>query len=106
MDVCFVNNPKVGSVHDQLFPEPDGTLEMLAPKTQPCAVQVNGKLKVVAQIPIPDEQLKAKELEDWAVQEISASEEWKTSQVAGKLDISKAKKVIVVRGGKTVNFVL
>jgi leucyl-tRNA synthetase len=51
-------------------------------------------------------QLKGKELETWIVQEILRTEEWKTSPVAKKLDISKAKKVIVVRGGKTINFVI
>jgi isoleucyl-tRNA synthetase len=38
--------PKAESVHDQPFPELDGTFDMLAPSTQPCAVQINGKLKV------------------------------------------------------------
>lgn len=50
--------------------------------------------------------MKGKELETWIVQEILGADEWKNSQVSGKLDISKAQKVIVVRGGKTVNFVL
>ena len=60
----------------------------------------------MAQISIPDERLKGKELETWIVQEILGADEWKNSQVSGKLDIRKAQKVIVVRGGKTVNFVL
>lgn len=37
---------KVGSVHDQPFPELDGTIQMLASSTQSCAVQINGKMKV------------------------------------------------------------
>ena len=50
--------------------------------------------------------MKGKELETWIVQEILATQEWKNSPVSGKLEIAKAKKVIVVRSGKTVNLVL
>ena len=95
------------SVFDHPFPEEDGTFELLAPKAQTCAVQVNGKLKFTTEIPVPDERLEGKELEIWIVGEILGTEEGKRRLVGPMgIDIGMAKKVIVVRGGKTVNFVL
>jgi leucyl-tRNA synthetase len=93
------------SVFDRPFPKEDGTLGLLASETQTCAVQVNGKLKFTAEIPFPDERLKGKELETWIVGEIMGTEDGKR-RLVGPMDVTRAKKVIVVRGGKTVNFVL
>jgi leucyl-tRNA synthetase len=95
----------IRSVFDFPFPEPDGTLEMLGSSTQKCAVQINGKMKFVVEIGIPPLEMKEKELEQWLMREISKTEEGKT-KLKGKSDVSKAKKVIIVRGGKTINFVL
>lgn len=67
-------------------------------------MQVNGKLRFTAEIPFPDEALKGKELETWIVGEILGTAEGK-NRLVGPMDVSKAKKVIVVRGGKLVNFV-
>jgi leucyl-tRNA synthetase len=50
--------------------------------------------------------LQGKELQSWMVQEILGSEEWIGSHISKNVDIAKAKKIIVVRGGKTINFVL
>jgi leucyl-tRNA synthetase len=89
--------------------EPDGTYEMFAPQTQKVAVQVNGKLKFVLELPVPTAQEKDNEKEDdfkkWMVDEIMKTEEGKKRMV-GKMDPEKAVKVIVVKGGKTVNFVI
>ncbi|KAK4191362.1 hypothetical protein QBC35DRAFT_529052 [Podospora australis] len=87
------------------FPEMDGTLYLLQPRKQTCAVQVNGKMKVVVEIPKPAGDLKgAAELQDWLVEEILKTEEGR-NRLQG-LDVTKAKKVIVIREGKLVNFVL
>lgn len=101
--------PSMGSVFNYPFPTSDGTYEMLAPQKQPCAVQINGKLRVVVNIPLPDTELKGKELEQWIIEEIVGTKEGKEKLQGGekgKVDIRKAKKVVVVKGGKTVNFVV
>ncbi|KAH8821397.1 leucyl-tRNA synthetase [Xylogone sp. PMI_703] len=94
------------SVFDHLFPQSDGTLEMLAPSTQPCAVQINGKLKFAVDIPIPPAELSGNELSSWVTEQLLRTEEGKTRLGGGRFDVKKARKVIVVRGGKTINFVL
>lgn len=94
----------VDSIFAFPFPQPDGSLEWLGASTQPCAVQVNGKLKCVAQLPAPDERLKGEALQAWLTEQILASPEGE--KLRSKMDISKARKVVVVRGGKTVNFVI
>jgi leucyl-tRNA synthetase len=52
--------------------------------------------------------LKGKELERWIVKEILDTKEGKERLQGGQSmsDIRKATKVIVVKGGKTVNFVV
>ncbi|KAB5545660.1 hypothetical protein GE09DRAFT_1131948 [Coniochaeta sp. 2T2.1] len=83
------------------FPVTDGTLPLLQPRRKNCAVQVNGKLKVVVEIPTAPEGMEGDELRDWVVAEVVKSEE-----ARGKLgDVKAAKTVRVVRGGKLVNFV-
>jgi leucyl-tRNA synthetase len=100
------------SVFDEPFPTTDGTFEMLAPGTQSCAVQVNGRLRLVVEIPAMPANLQGKELEKWIVQEILNTEDGRKRLRGGSekgkplVDIRKATKVIVVKGGKTVNFVL
>jgi leucyl-tRNA synthetase len=93
------------SVFDHPFPTTDETHDLLAPDTQICAVQINGKTKFATEMSIPDKELTGKELERWIVREIMATAEGQ-NRLTGPMDISRAKKVIVVRGGKTVNFVI
>lgn len=84
------------------FPVTDGTLGILQPRKQNCAVQVNGKLKLVVEIPTAPDGMEGGELRDWVVGEVM-----KTEGAKAKLgDVSSAKTVRVVRGGKLVNFVL
>jgi leucyl-tRNA synthetase len=89
------------------FPVVDGTLEMevLQPRKQTCAVQVNGKVRAVVEIPTPN-GLVGDELREWLVREILKTEEGKARLVNGNVDVSKARKVIVIKGGALVNFVL
>lgn len=94
-----------GSVFDEPFPETDGTYEMLAPAAERCAVQINGKLRCVVDIVMPSADLKGKDLEKWMVDGILKTPEGR-SKLMGKTDIRKAKKIIVVRGGKTINLVM
>ncbi|KAK4236239.1 hypothetical protein C8A03DRAFT_35876 [Achaetomium macrosporum] len=89
------------------FPELDGTLELelLQPRKQTCAVQVNGKLRAVVEIPKPN-GLVGERLRDWVVAEILKTDEGKSKLSNGTLDVAQAKKVIVIKGGKLVSFVL
>ncbi|CAG8959488.1 hypothetical protein HYFRA_00001386 [Hymenoscyphus fraxineus] len=100
----------VFSIAEAPFPEPDGTYEFLAPKTRPCSVQVNGKLKFVVRLGIPPEGLAGEQLEKWVVDCVLESEEGKERLCGGDgkgaVDAKAAKKVIVVQHGKGVNFVL
>lgn len=88
------------------FPVLDGTLELLQPRKQPCAVQVNGKLRFVVDIPKPVIGLAGDELREWVVGEILKTDEGKARLANGTVDVEKAKKVIVIKEGRLVNFVL
>lgn len=90
-----------------LFPTPDPSVaELLRPRQQPCAVQVNGKVRGVVQMPPPPAELQGDELRDWMVERILDSEEGKARFAKGPYDLRAAKRAIAVRGGKTINFVL
>jgi leucyl-tRNA synthetase len=111
-----VEYPKTDQLGKSIFKEPfpttDGTFEMLAPGSQSCAVQVNGRLRLVVEIPTLPANLKGKELEKWMVKEILSTKDGEKRLKGGSdkgkplVDIRKATKVIVVKGGKTVNFVV
>jgi leucyl-tRNA synthetase len=97
------------SIFTQSFPSPDNTIEMLQQqrRSQVCAVQVNGKLKFAASIPLPPENIGGEDLSRWVTEKILETDEGRLRLVgSGNIDVRKAKKVVVVRGGKTVNFVL
>jgi leucyl-tRNA synthetase len=103
---------QAGSIFEEPFPTTDGTFDMLAPDTQSCAVQVNGRLRLVVEIPVMPGNLGGKDLEKWIVKVILDTKDGK-KKLAGtidsgkpQVDIRKAKKVIVVKGGKTVNFLI
>jgi leucyl-tRNA synthetase len=103
------NAANSSSVFAEPFPEPDGTYEMLASSMQKCAVQVNGKLRAIIDLAVPDNNVTGKQLETFLVQQILATTEGREKlmgEVKGRADVRKAKKVVVVKGGKTVNFVM
>ncbi|KAK0635256.1 hypothetical protein B0T17DRAFT_515740 [Bombardia bombarda] len=96
------------------FPVADGTLGLLQPRKQTCAVQVNGKLRFAVEIPQPPADLHGDELRDWVVGRVMETDEAKTrlsptanSSGPAAVDVlTSAKKIIVIKGGKLVNFVL
>lgn len=86
------------------FPVADGTLPLMKPRTQTCAVQINGKLKVAVDVPAPPERMQDDELKPWIVDRILEAD---GALKLGEADrVRSAKKVIVVKRGKVVNFVL
>ncbi|EHA47433.1 leucyl-tRNA synthetase [Pyricularia oryzae 70-15] len=89
------------------FPETDGSLDVLKPSTQKCAVQINGKLAVVAEIPQPPADIKDKKaVEEWIVKQILESESVEVKEKLARRQGLANAKAIVIRGGKLVNFVL
>lgn len=103
--------PKLGSIFDPesaRWPVVDGTLELLAQSTIKCAVQINGKLRCVVNVSKPPAELKqgSPEWRDWFVDQIKDSDEAKSKVMKSDLDIRQAKKIFVVKGGQTANFVL
>ncbi|KAK9439462.1 leucyl-tRNA synthetase [Metarhizium brunneum] len=109
-DECWsVLHPSKGLIFDTCtFPSQDGTLDsaMLQPRQRSCAVQINGKMRGVVDIPTPPPELQGDALKDWVVREILKTEQGKERFGEGKYDVARAKRVIAVRGGKVMNFVL
>ncbi|KAM0526895.1 hypothetical protein ACHAPS_003472 [Verticillium nonalfalfae] len=88
------------------FPTADDTAALLQPRKQTCAIQVNGKVRGVVQIPKPPAGLAGDTLRDWMVAEVFKTEEGQTKFSGGPWDVRSPKRVIVARGAKTVNFVV
>lgn len=88
------------------FPTQDGSMWMLTPRNQECAVQINGKVRGVVQIPSPPVGLTGDALKDWVIQAIMRTEEGSTKFGQGPYDLSQTKRAIAVRGGKVINFVM
>ncbi|KAK1760964.1 hypothetical protein QBC47DRAFT_368707 [Echria macrotheca] len=86
-----------------LFPVVDGTEALLQPRKQTCAVQINGKLRFAAEIAKPPAGCQGEMLRHWVVGELLKTDEGKTRLSCETL---AAKKVIVVKGGRLVNFVV
>ncbi|KAF5598302.1 leucyl-tRNA synthetase mitochondrial [Fusarium pseudocircinatum] len=77
------------------FPVPDNSLaELVRPRIQPCAVQVNGKVRGVVDIPAPPAELSGDELRDWMVKEILATKEGAARFSEGPYDLRAAKRAI------------
>ncbi|KAL2104699.1 hypothetical protein VUR80DRAFT_9822 [Thermomyces stellatus] len=86
------------------FPTGDDSLHMLQPRLRTCAVQVKGKLRAAVEIPPAPEGLEGDALREWIVEEILKTDEGR--KLGETVDLKGARRVIVVRGGATVNFVL
>ncbi|KAH8179644.1 tRNA synthetases class I (I, l, M and v) domain-containing protein [Sarocladium implicatum] len=89
------------------FPVTDGSEEMLQPRKQNCAVQVNGKVRAVVQIPAVPQSLEGDDLREWMTEQILRTTEGKDKFADGCLyDLSLARRVIPVKGGRNINYVL
>ena len=93
------------SIFDNPFPVPDGSLAKFKQDKQTCAVQENGRLRFAIEISkLPAEMTeKGNEVaaKEWVLTEISKTDEGKKWM----LKATEWKRVVVVKGGKTVNFV-
>lgn len=105
------------SIFTSPFPTPDSSLTTAhRPRRQTCVVQENGRRRLALEIPMPgdtdclagggtasmDEQL-----QQWAVKCIADTEQGKTwlEMARERRGGREWKKIVVVRGGKVVNFV-
>ena len=88
------------------FPQPDGSLEELKARSQPCAVQVNGKLKFVTSIATPPDGCVGEALKYWVVRRAFESEEGAAALAKAGWDIDAARRIIIAKSGRTVNVVL
>lgn len=92
---------------DVRFPTQDDSVSLLQPRQQPCAVQVNGKVRGVVYIPPPPRDLDGEDLRTWMVEEILKTKEGQGKFGAeGAYDLKVARRAIAVRGGRTINFVM
>ena len=109
---------KTSTIFDHSFPLAisDDEIETLqASMLQACAVQLNGRLKFAAQIPVPSPDLvedssRKDELTKWVLERLAETKEGKKffDGLTAREEIltsNKWDKVIVVKGGKTLNFV-
>jgi len=100
-------NPDAGSIFESSrYPVADKTAALLQPRKQPVAIQINGKLRGVVDIPQPPSALKDDALRDWMVAEVLKTDSGKTKFSNGHFDIRTPRRVILARGGKTINFVV
>ncbi|OHE95445.1 leucyl-tRNA synthetase [Colletotrichum orchidophilum] len=100
-------HPKSGSIFEEsTFPAQDNTSSLLKPRRQPLAIQINGKLRGVVEVPNPPSGLEGEALRDWMVAEVLKSDEGKAKFAGGQFDVTSPRRVILARGGKTINFVV
>ncbi|KAI0883170.1 leucyl-tRNA synthetase [Annulohypoxylon maeteangense] len=99
--------PGGGSVFADSWPAPDNSLRHLGPSRINCAVQVNGKLRCVVEIPMKPAGMAdgSEEFLDWVRGEILKSEEAR-GKLVGENDIMMARKVFSVKGGAVMNYVV
>ena len=95
------------SVFLQPFPTSDGTSKLLASKRQMCAIQENGRLRVAVEIAQPPAELLHKdrgpELQEWVLTQLVETGEGRSWMQ--KSEGRQWKRIVVVKGGRTVNFV-
>ncbi|RDA94415.1 hypothetical protein CP533_2220 [Ophiocordyceps camponoti-saundersi (nom. inval.)] len=99
-------HPGQGSIFETAsFPTEDGTADgpMLRPRVQRFAVQIDGKVRGTVMLPPPPEELEGEALAE-RLREAIVSSERRFRE--GKYDLTKAKRVVAVKGARVVSFVL
>ena len=90
------------------FPDQDGSEELVRPRRQACAVQVNGKVRGVVQIMPAPAGLEGEALSRWVTDQILETEDGRVrfGGEGAAFDVRRARRAIAVRGGRTINFVM
>ncbi|KAI5918575.1 leucyl-tRNA synthetase [Camillea tinctor] len=90
------------------WPKPDNSLRLLQPDTHESAIMINGKLRCVVEMPLKPGGMvgNSQEHKSWLIEEILKIPEASIKLADPRYDIRSARRVIVVRDGAIVNFVL
>ncbi|KAI1643156.1 leucyl-tRNA synthetase [Daldinia loculata] len=101
------NSQSIFAKGECIWPALDGSIQLLGRSHVSCAVQVNGRVRCVVDIPTKPAEIVdgGDEFRDWVTEEILKSPEAQ-AKLVGDLDIRKASKVFPVRGGAVVNYVI
>lgn len=106
----------IPSVFESPFPTFDSSLAAIESQSQTCVIQENGKWRLAVEIAKPSQGLmeegKEDELREWVLRQIEATQEgriWsqkkRIQQQQQHMPTMTWKRIIVVGGGKVVNFV-
>ncbi|KAI1746519.1 hypothetical protein F4782DRAFT_524238 [Xylaria castorea] len=106
-----VLHPNEGMIFDEAspvqWPVPDGSLPLLKVNRTKCTVAVNGKKRCVVDIPLRPANVKdGGPLEAWITEQILMTSEAQEKLSSPENDIRRASKVFIVKGGKSVNYLM
>lgn len=89
------------------WPVSDGSLPLLKTSSIKCTVAVNGKKRCIVDIPLkPDDIVDSGALEAWVTEQILKIPEAREKLTNTENDVRKATKVFVLKGGKSVNYLM
>lgn len=101
----------IPSIFESPFPIFDSSLAAIESQIQTCVIQENGKWRLAVEIAKPSHELmeegKEEELREWVLRQIEATQEgrvWSQKKIQDRGGMAW-KRIIVVSGGKVVNFV-
>lgn len=110
---------KIPSIFDSPFPQIDRSVAAIQPQIQTCVVQENGRWRLAVEIPLPSRELtersnngggkkndeKEEELTRWVVRQIENTPDGGSWLRRARERGVRWKRIVVVRGGRVVNFV-
>lgn len=101
--------PSIPSIFESPFPTFDSSLAAIESQIQTCVIQENGKWRLAVEIARPSHELmeegKEEELREWVLRQIEATQEGRMWSQKIQDRAMTWKRIIVVGGGKVVNFV-
>lgn len=99
----------IPSIFESHFPIFDSSLAAIESQIQTCVIQENGKWRLAVEIAKPSHELmekgKEEELREWVLRQIEATQEGRIWSRKIQDRAMTWKRIIVVGGGKVVNFV-
>ncbi|KAI1429644.1 hypothetical protein F5Y12DRAFT_727239 [Xylaria sp. FL1777] len=106
-----VLRPNEGMLFDEaapvLWPVTDGSLPLLQADRVKCTVAVNGRKRCVVDIPLAPADIKGNgELEAWVTEQVLKTPQAQERLSTPENDIRRATKVFVMKGGKSVNYLI
>lgn len=97
------------SIFESSFPTFDSSLAAIESQIQTCVIQENGKWRLAIEIAKPSHEMmeegKEEELREWVLRQIEATQEGRIWSRKVQDRATTWKRIIVVGGGKVVNFV-